>query len=59
MNEIDEIDRQIHAIHDQCYQADCKECISSCSLSIEIEKLKKKRFNIEVAIQLDDNWTEY
>lgn len=59
MNEIDDINNQIHAIHDQCYQADCKECISSCHLSQEIERLKKQRYNLEVAIQCDDNWTEY
>jgi len=58
-NEIDQINMEIHNIHNQCYQADCIECIESCPLHIQIEELKQKRFNFEVAIQCDDNWTEY
>jgi len=59
LSEIDQIDMEIHNIHDQCYQANCTECVATCPLSIQIEELKQKRFNLEVAIQCDDNWTEY
>lgn len=56
--EIQQIDAEIHNIHDQCYQAGCTECKPSCTLSKEIEKLKQRRLNVEVAIQCNDQWTE-
>ena len=59
LSEIQQINNEIHNIHDQCYQANCIECNPSCPLSIQIEKLKQERFNLVVAIQCDDQWTDY
>lgn len=56
--EIQQIDAEIHNIHDQCYQANCTKCISSCTLSKEIDILKKQRVNAEVAMQCDDQGVE-
>lgn len=58
LNELQQIDTEIHNIHDQCYRANCKKCNTSCPLSEQIEKLKRKRLNLEVSIQCDDQWAE-